>query len=285
MPLSSSAPSESAERRPLLITRLCPLCSRDNADEPVLDIAPPEWRMKTCPACDMTYLEVAPDISEMFETFAWEKQRLVENARRHAGLGAGALKARKAWRKFRPLPRKTPAELLDRYAPPGAVVDVGCGGGEHLVKLGPQFSPVGIEISVGLAEEARQRLANRDVIIVNADALSGLKQIEAGSLTGVIMRSFLEHDVTPLPILEQCARVLAPGGVVIIKVPNFASLNARLRGANWCGLRFPDHVNYFTPDTLTRAVKQVGLTIRAFGPTYRLPTSDNMWMVAERPVA
>jgi SAM-dependent methyltransferase len=272
-----------AARQPLLVTRCCPLCGRDNGDEPTLGIAPDEWRMKTCPDCHMTYLEVAPDISELFETFAWEKQHHIENARRHAGLGPVALKTRNAWRKFRPLPRKNVAALLDHYAEPGAVVDVGCGGGKQLAELGPQFSPVGIEISPAICLEAEERLADRDVRIVNADALNGLKQIESQSLTGVVMRSFLEHEVTPLPVLEQTFRVLKPGGVAILKVPNFASWNARFRGAKWCGLRFPDHVNYFTPETLSRAVEQAGLTIRAFGPSYRLPTSDNMWMVAVRP--
>ena len=100
-------------RQPLLIPRRCPLCGRDNADQPTLDIAPDEWRMKTCPDCDMTYLEVAPDISELFETFAWEKQHHIENARRHAGMGPVALKTRSAWRKFRPLPRKNVAALLE----------------------------------------------------------------------------------------------------------------------------------------------------------------------------
>ena len=270
-------------RRPLLVTRACPLCGRDNHDRPLLDIAPPQWRMKTCSGCGMTYLEVAPDVSEMFETFAWEKQHGIENARRHAGLSAPAFKARNAWRKFRPLPRKNVAALLDHFAEPGAVADVGCGAGHQLAELGPQFSPVGIEISSVICREAEARLAHRDVRIVNADALGGLRAIEDQSLTGVVMRSFLEHHTEPAQILEETRRVLVPGGVAVIKVPNFASWNARLRGARWCGLRFPDHVNYFTPDTLRRMVQEAGLTVRAFGPTYRPATSDNMWMVAARP--
>lgn len=269
-------------RTPLLITRHCPLCSRDNEDEPVLALAPGTWRMKTCPVCDMTYLEVAPDVSELFETFAWEKQHHLENARRHEGLSPIALRTRKAWRKFRPLPRKNVAALLDHFAAPGAVADVGCGGGQQLAELGPQFSPVGIEISPAICREAQERLAHRNVRIVNADALGGLRAIDSGSLTGVVMRSFLEHHIEPAAILYETARVLAPEGVAIIKVPNFASWNAKLRGEKWCGLRFPDHVNYFTPDTLRRMVEKAGLMVRAFGPTYRPPTSDNMWMVAVR---
>jgi SAM-dependent methyltransferase len=266
------------------IIRACPLCGQDNHSLPRLRVSPEAWPMKACPRCEMVYLERAPDISELFVNFAWEKQHGVENARRHEGLSRAEIRARKALHGFRPLPRKNAVALVEQFAAPGQVVDVGCGSGKQLAELPADFVPLGIEISEALAAEAQALVADRGGRIINADALGGLRRLSPNVFSAIIMRSFLEHDINPGPTLEACFAALAPDGVAVIKVPNYASLNRHVTGARWCGLRFPDHVNYFTPRTLSRFVTDTGFEIEEFGPTFRLPTSDNMWMVVRKPV-
>lgn len=280
-PVSTSAPPANAAAR--IVERDCPLCGADNRLISRCAESPAEWPMKACLHCGMVYLERAPDVTELFVNFAWEKQRGLENARRHQGLSRVEVKARDALRGFRPLPRKNVVELVKRHARPGLVVDVGCGNGTQLTKLPQEFSPVGIEISEALSAEAQAKLSSRGGRVVNTDALSGLRGLPSDRVSAVVMQSFLEHDVNPRPILEATRVALSPGGVAIIKVPNYASLNRRVTRSRWCGLRFPDHVNYFTPATLRRFVQEAGLDVHVFGPTFRLPTSDNMWMVARKP--
>lgn len=94
------------------------------------------------------------------------------------------------------------------------------------------------------------------------------------------MRSFLEHDIRPRDILNEAHRVLKKDGLLLIKVPNYGSLNRRLVGKKWCGFRFPEHVNYFTPRTLRRFLLDTGFVVRQFSIVDRLPTSDNMWVLA-----
>ena len=65
----------------------------------------------------------------------------------------------------------------------------------------------------------------------------------------------------------------------IIKVPNYNSINRRVRGNKWCGFRFPDHVNQFTPKTLLTMVSNANYEVVKFNFFDYLPTSDNMWMV------
>ncbi len=76
--------------------------------------------------------------------------------------------------------------------------------------------------------------------------------------------------------------MLKPGGVAIIKVPNFASVNRRVMGSRWCGFRFPGHVNHFTPASLSTMVADAGLTPVGFDFFDRFPLSDNMWMVVRK---
>ena len=166
--------------------------------------------------------------------------------------------------------------------PSGRVVDVGCGDGDRLAALPPGYSPVGIEISRELARRADQNLAGRGALVVNAPAIEGLAAMDAGSASGIVMRSFLEHELRPRDLLAEVSRVLASGGAAIVKVPNYGSLNRIAMGSRWCGFRFPGHVNYFTPGALRSMVEQAGLGVVRFGPTDRFPLSDNMWMLAAR---
>lgn len=93
------------------------------------------------------------------------------------------------------------------------------------------------------------------------------------------MSSFLEHEAKPFELLRELRRVLRPDGAVVIKVPNFACWNRALRGNRWCGFRYPDHVNYFTPTTLARLAAEAGYRVVRQRASDRVPTSDNMYAV------
>ena len=66
----------------------------------------------------------------------------------------------------------------------------------------------------------------------------GLKTFPDG-FAAVMLRSYLEHERSRAPCWGELQRTPAPGGVAIIKVPNYASLNRRVTGRKWCGSAIP----------------------------------------------
>jgi len=95
----------------------------------------------------------------------------------------------------------------------------------------------------------------------------------------VILSCVLEHELDPVLLLTSCRDRLADDGVVVVKVPNYACLARQLRGRRWCGYRWPDHVNYFTPDTLAATAGRAGLRVTRMGLTDRSPLSDSLYAV------
>jgi hypothetical protein len=83
-------------------------------------------------------------------------------------------------------------------------------------------------------------------------------------------------------VLKALLPRLSPGGVALVKVPNYGSINRWVMGRRWCGFRFPDHLNYFTPARLRTMAEECGYRVE-FGLAGRLPTSDNMHAVLTRP--
>ena len=66
----------------------------------------------------------------------------------------------------------------------------------------------------------------------------------------VVMWHVLEHVRDPKKNIETAARILKPGGRLVVAVPNFASLQARLGRGRWFHLDVPRHLFHFTPETL-----------------------------------
>ncbi|MGH9509700.1 MAG: class I SAM-dependent methyltransferase [Terriglobales bacterium] len=240
--------------------------------------------LRQCAGCGLVYLENPPPQQELETDLAWEKTFHEERQRRRERepvfqrLGAVV-----NFLRMRVFKRDRLSALARRYFPPGRILDVGCGDGSALARLPAGYVPFGIEVSKELHRLAEEKLSPRGGRCLRADALSGMREFPDASFEGVVMMSYLEHEPNPRPALEQAARLLKPGARLVIKVPNYECWNRAVRRARWCGFRSPEHVNYFAPDLLRRLVTECGFRVCQFGFLDRLPTSDNMWMVAERP--
>lgn len=262
--------------------RVCPQCGADNSARPARHRRAP-WEVKACADCAFVYLEKAPVYDELFLNLAWQTNWQREEKRRRKARPLTYRASKLTRFRLHLFPRKQVDDLIERFAAPGNVVDIGCAGGKRLAMLPDRFTPFGIEIESAMAAEADERFRASGGRAVNAASLDGLREFPDGFFTAATLRSYLEHEVQPREVMAEIARTLAPGGIAIIKVPNYASVMRPLMGLEWSGFRFPDHVNYFTPATLRRMIEGVGLGVRRFNLLDRLPTSDNMWMIAERP--
>ena len=264
-----------------VVSRNCPFCNHSSDQASVLNYGNEEWPMVQCHHCDFVYLKRAPVYERLSEEFAWEKTSQAEREHReHTEPVKQGLS--RAFKKFRQqvIKRNKLPELIEKYIPNGPVLDIGCAAGGLLATLPEKYQPHGIEVSKALAQAAQAVVAPRGGSIMHDNALNGIQKLPENFFNGVLMSAFLEHEVEPNGLLQGVTRVLKPGGVVIIKVPNYGSWNRKLRAERWCGFRLPDHVNYFTPSNLEALVTRHGLKLIQFGFADRQPTSDNMWIVA-----
>jgi SAM-dependent methyltransferase len=222
-----------------------------------------------CAQCSLVYLRNAPDYDRLVSEFAWEKSYPEAAANRNAKTPLLAWVGRKTrWR----LSLLSPdlADRLRQIFPPGRVLDVGCGGGQTVPE---PFIPFGIEVSEALARQANVHMEARGGRTIHAPAINGIAQFPDAYFSGVILQGFIEHEKHPKPLLHEVRRVLADNGAVYVRTPNYASINRRVMGANWCGFRHPDHVNYFTPATLKKMTADCGFTLRLLS-ALRLPFDD-----------
>jgi SAM-dependent methyltransferase len=171
------------------------------------------------------------------------------------GLGAIQRAVQKLF--FRYAVARRPWRTLEKQSP-GRVLDVGCGRGDLGAALISQGWHVdGVDPSAGAVEFARAR---------GVDAQSGTLETVAyddGSFDAVVMRHSLEHVPDPLGDLKRIHRLLKPGGLLLIALPNFDSWERRRFGRSWFHLDLPRHRTHFGPKSLRLALEKSGFDVVA----------------------
>jgi SAM-dependent methyltransferase len=77
----------------------------------------------------------------------------------------------------------------------------------------------------------------------------------------VIIWHVIEHVDDPILMIQETARILRPGGVLVIAVPNFGSFQAGIFRESWFHLDLPRHRYHFTPDILLQLLDRNGFNI------------------------
>lgn len=148
---------------------------------------------------------------------------------------------------------------LDRLAArglAGSVLDVGCAVGAFLAHARQRgWEIAGVEVADFARNEASRRLG--------IDVKRDLGALPPGQRYDVVtLHHVLEHLANPAEFL---ARDVAPrvDRLLLIEVPNFASLGAQADGPAWEDLRPEQHVHHFEPGTLRAVVEAAGFEVVA----------------------
>jgi 2-polyprenyl-3-methyl-5-hydroxy-6-metoxy-1,4-benzoquinol methylase len=138
----------------------------------------------------------------------------------------------------------------------GRVLDVGCGNGERLEllkRLGWTVKGVDFDQNAVVA-------AMENGLDVDCGDLKSMNY-PPDSFDAVIMSHVIEHVTHPRELLMECARLLKPGGRLVMLTPNAESFGLDYYGRCWRGLEPPRHLQIFSQPALEQIVKQVGLNI------------------------
>ena len=176
-----------------------------------------------CELCGAATTHPWPTDAELVDAYA----RYRPQSGRFSGVGDALL-------------RRTRARLasrVDRLAPPGPVLDVGSGDGTLLDAL-----RVRGRTALGLERDSK-RDDVREVEITELDQ----------NWSAIIFWHALEHLPAPGAAIDHACAHLSAGGVLLVAVPDAASLQAIVFGDRWFHLDLPRHLVHLPATALWSA--------------------------------
>jgi SAM-dependent methyltransferase len=146
-------------------------------------------------------------------------------------------------------------DLKKQFPNRGRLLEVGCSYGGFLAEARRDgWEVAGVELSETAACYARDKLNLR---VFTGSLHDQLQQLEA-PYEVVALFHVIEHVPDPVQLLEQCRKLIRPGGLLVLKTPNVASLIARITKATWQWVSPPAHLYLYSPKTLALLLEKAG---------------------------
>ena len=155
--------------------------------------------------------------------------------------------------------------FIRRFHRAGKLLEIGCAYGFFLQEARRYFDCYGIELARDAAEHCRHAGLNVQQGIADEAHLSRIGQTDV-----IVLLDVIEHLTEPRETLSLCSKYLNPGGIIVLTTGNFNSIIARLMGVNWRLMTPPQHLWYFTPESLKRLSTALGLSVMHLDHPWKL---------------
>ncbi|MGA1869806.1 MAG: class I SAM-dependent methyltransferase [bacterium] len=147
-------------------------------------------------------------------------------------------------------------ECVEKYRQPGPLLDAGCAFGHSFaVAMRKGWEPFGVEISSEAYKIAESKFPSR----ITFGDYSKVKLNES-SYDLVLMLDFLEHTPDLIETMMKTHKVLKPGGLVAIVIPDINSVSARLMREYWIHIKL-EHLYYLSRKTLEILIAKTGFRV------------------------
>ncbi|MBA4321555.1 MAG: methyltransferase [Odoribacter sp.] len=224
--------------------KVCPLCSSPEISHflSCTDhfVSKEVFNICWCGRCGFIFTQDAPDESEAGRYY--ESDDYISHSDSKKGI------TDKAYQFIRRIMLHRKKKLIRKITglSSGTILDIGSGTGHFLnIMKVSGWDIKGVEIS-GKARENAVRIFNIDTIPPEK-----IQDLPSNSFDCITLWHVLEHFREPFKFMEEIGRLLKPGGVVFIALPNSGSFDSKHYGKKWAAYDVPRHLWHFNPKTFS----------------------------------
>lgn len=160
------------------------------------------------------------------------------------------------WRRAgdKPVLNASRLRLLRHWMPEGTILEIGTGLGAFALRMAPHYRVVGMDLDPVVVARS---FAGSAVLGVSGSAYE--LPVRDGSMDGLVIFDVLEHLSETDRALAEIRRVLRPGGVILMSVPNPEGLGARRKGAESFIHRDSTHCSVLSMEEWKRRFAAAGI--------------------------
>ncbi len=155
---------------------------------------------------------------------------------------------------------------ISAHALSGKFLDVGCSFGGLVYCASSRFESYGLDVSTHAIEKGIEWIAafppKKFPARLYRGSLEDLpveQPFEEGSFSVITMIEVAEHLANPRSVFAEAARLLKPGGLLVVQTANFIGLQAEQQGLNYHYF-LPGHLVYYTNTGLKQLLSQSGFS-------------------------
>jgi SAM-dependent methyltransferase len=168
-------------------------------------------------------------------------------------------------------------EFVRRFRSSGKLLELGCAYGFFLQEARRHYVVSGIELAQAAAEHCQRSGLN---VLQGPVDRANLERLGPQDL--IVLLDVIEHLPDPLGTLQLCADYLDPNGVIVITTGDFGSAAAKITGKAWRLMTPPQHLWYFTIESMHRLANRIGLRLEYVDHPWKLVPVSLIWFQLQR---
>lgn len=232
----------------------CPLCASGNLVNNLTCtdhfVSGESFTIAKCNHCGFLFTQDHPD--ESVAGRYYESEEYISHSDTSEGI------VNKLYRFARKIMLRKKTSLVKRETglSLGSILDIGSGTGyfaQAMARAG--WKSEGIEIN------PKARAFAKNAFGLNVFDPSEIGKLENGSYDCITLWHVLEHFNDPGEYISQIRRLLKPGGICIIALPNSSSYDAMHYRQFWAAHDVPRHIWHFSPETFRKFAEKAGFKL------------------------
>jgi len=245
----------------------CPVC-QSNQGTPYY--AKNGYTIVECAVCQMRFVSPMPTAEEI--TAHYQKSEYFAGEDEQGYLSYADMK-----QALLPHFRRRLQTIETQPSQHGKLLDFGCAAGYFLEEAQQRgWTISGVELSQDMARNAEQ--------LLHVSIYTALAALPDRDFDTITLWEVIEHLPDPIATLRQLGERLRPGGVLMLSTPNNGHWQALRAKEQWGSYRPPSHLQYFTRDTLTDALRRAGFEHIGVNGTAPLPPLPAWLSRASKPL-
>lgn len=239
----------------------CPVCDSTHIQQvfSVKDFSVSEeiFNIMECATCSLRFTQDAPSKNSM--NAYYESEDYIS----HSDTSKGPVN--KLYKKVRQITLKQKASLVQKSCDrqQGNLLEIGSGTGAFAAEMKKRGWAV-----TGLEPDEKARENAMTFHQIELQPVENFYTLKPATFDAITLWHVLEHVHDLHIYMQKFRELLAPGGVLIIAVPNYTSKDANIYKEFWAAYDVPRHLYHFSPMSLKKLTEKHGMNIREYKPMW-----------------